>query len=112
MMFVLLGLSAVVWLAPWLALVKNDDVQIAQAAAKKDGSKSIPFGRIMASPVIWGTIIASFCYMYFVFFCMTWMPSYFAERRHLPIGKMGPYVFFSFAGMALVATIGDGLPID
>ena len=104
-MFVLLGCGGMVWLAPWLALVKNDDVQLARAAVKKDGSKPIPFRRIIASPVIWGTIIASFCYMYFVYFCMTWMPAYFVERRHLPIGKMGLYVFFSFAGMAVMATL-------
>jgi hypothetical protein len=59
----------------------------------------------MASPVIWGTIIASFCYMYFVYFCMTWRPAYFMERRQLSLGKMGLDTFFSFAGMATVATL-------
>ena len=103
-MFVLVGFGGMVWLAPWLSLVKNDDAQLAQTAAKKDGTTPIPFGKIMASPVIWGTIIASFCYMYFVYFCMTWMPAYFMERRHLSMGKMGLYVFFSFGGMAIVAT--------
>ena len=49
-----------VWLAPWLLLVKNDDRQLERADTKKAGSKPIPLGRIMASPVIWGTIIASF----------------------------------------------------
>jgi len=104
-MFVLIGLGGLVWLVPWLWLVKNDDRELAQVAAKKDGATPIPFGRIMASPVIWGTIIASFCYMYFVYFCMTWMPAYFMERRHLSLGKMGLYTFFSFAGMATVATL-------
>jgi ACS family D-galactonate transporter-like MFS transporter len=104
-MFVLIGLGGLVWLVPWLWLVKNDDRELARAAAKKDGATPIPFGRIMASPVIWGTIIASFCYMYFVYFCMTWMPAYLMERRHLSLGKMGLYTFFSFAGMATVATL-------
>jgi ACS family D-galactonate transporter-like MFS transporter len=104
-MFVLIGLGGLVWLVPWLWLVKNDDREIARVAAKKDGATPIPFGRIMASPVIWGTIIASFCYMYFVYFCMTWMPAYLMERRHLSLGKMGLYTFFSFAGMATVATL-------
>ena len=104
-MFVLIGLGGLIWLVPWLLLVKNDDRQIERAAVKKDGTRPIPFGRIMASPVIWGTIIASFCYMYFVYFCMTWMPAYFMERRHLSLGKMGLYTFFSFGGMAIVATL-------
>jgi len=60
---------------------------------------------------VWGTIVASFCYMYFVYFCMTWMPAYFMERRHLSLGKMGLYTFFSFGGMALMATLA-GLAAD
>ena len=104
-MFVLIGLGGLVWLAPWLLLVKNDDRQLERAAVKKEGASPIPFSTIMASPVTWGTIIASFCYMYFVYFCMTWMPAYFIERRHLSLGKMGLYAFFSFGGMAIVATL-------
>jgi ACS family D-galactonate transporter-like MFS transporter len=34
------------------------------------------------------------------------MPAYFIERRHLSLGKMGFYSFFSFGGMAIVATLG------
>jgi len=105
MMFVLIGLGGLIWLVPWLLLVRNDDRQIERAAVKRDGTKPVPFGRIMASPVTWGTIIASFCYMYFVYFSMTWMPAYFMERRHLSLGKMGLFVFFSFGGMAIVATL-------
>ncbi|MGO9896794.1 MAG: MFS transporter, partial [Bryobacteraceae bacterium] len=105
LMFVLIGLGGMIWLVPWLLLVSNDDRQIERAAVKKEGTRPIPFGRIMASPVTWGTIIASFCYMYFVYFCMTWMPAYFMERRHLSLGKMGLFVFFSFGGMAIVATL-------
>jgi MFS family permease len=105
MMFVLVGLGGMIWLAPWLLLVRNDDRQLERAAVKKDGATPVPFGRIMASPVTWGTVIASFCYMYFVYFCMTWMPAYFVERRHLSFGKMGLFVFFSFGGMAIVATL-------
>ena len=102
-MFVLVGLGGMLWLVPWLSLVKNDDAEIANATVKKDGDGAVAFGRIMASPITWGTIIASFCYMYFVYFCMTWMPAYFIERRHLSIGKMGLYIFFSFGGLAIVA---------
>jgi ACS family D-galactonate transporter-like MFS transporter len=105
MMFVLIGLGGLVWLGPWLWLVKEDRTPATQAAAKKAAGPEIPFGRIMASPVIWGTIVASFCYMYFVYFCMTWMPAYLTEARHLSLTKMGLYTFFSFGGMAIVAAL-------
>src|SRR5438270_9258277 len=101
-MFALLGLGSMIWLMPWLSLVKNDERQIEKSEMT---AAAMPFGRILASPVIWGTIIGTFCYMYFVYFCMTWMPAYFTERRHLTLGKMGLYTFFSFGGMAIVAAL-------
>jgi MFS transporter, ACS family, D-galactonate transporter len=108
MMFILIGLGGLIWLAPWLWLVKDDrpnTVPSSAKAAATSAAPSIPFGRIMASPVIFGTIVASFCYMYFVYFCMTWMPAYFTEARHLSLTKMGLFTFFSFGGMAIVATL-------
>jgi ACS family D-galactonate transporter-like MFS transporter len=105
LMFVLIGLGGIVWLIPWMLLVKEDGRKVQKAIQAKDDSQPIPFGRIMASPVTWGTIIASFCYMYFVYFCMTWMPAYFVEQRHLSLSKMGLYTFFSFGGMAIVAAL-------
>jgi ACS family D-galactonate transporter-like MFS transporter len=105
-MFVIIGLGCVFWLMPWMALVRNDDQELERAAAKQQlhGNK-IPFSRVMASPVIWGTIIGTFSYQYFVYFCMTWMPAYFVERRNLSLQNMGFYTGFSFAGMAIVATL-------
>ncbi len=103
-MFLVLGLGSLIWLIPWMLMVKNDDRQI-ERDAKSKAAAHVPFLRVMASPIIWGTIIGTFCYMYFVYFCMTWMPAYFAERRHLSLDKMGLYMLFSFGGMALVATV-------
>jgi MFS transporter, ACS family, D-galactonate transporter len=105
-MFVILGLGGLVWLVPWMILVKEDRKKPGETvAAKGGGAAPVPFGRIMASPVTWGTVIATFCYMYFVYFCMTWMPAYFVEQRQLSLSKMGLYTFFSFGGMAAVAAL-------
>jgi ACS family D-galactonate transporter-like MFS transporter len=105
MMFVVLGLGGLIWLAPWLKLVKDDDREIEAAQRRSASGPQIPFSRVMASPVIWGTVIGTFCYQYFVYFCMTWMPAYFVERRNLSLNSMGLYTLFSFAGMAAVATL-------
>ena len=104
LMFVILGVGCLVWLIPWLLLVKNDDREIEQAVSRNQGG-NVPFRRIMASPVIWGTIIGTFCYQYFVYFCMTWLPAYFVERRNLSLNSMGLYTMFTFMGMAVVATL-------
>jgi MFS transporter, ACS family, D-galactonate transporter len=106
LMFVILGLSGLLWLIPWMFLVKENRPKGGQEAPPKEGaSAAVPFGKIMASPVVWGSVIVNFCYMYFTFFCMTWMPAYFVEARHLSLSKMGLYTFFSFGGMAIVATL-------
>jgi MFS transporter, ACS family, D-galactonate transporter len=103
-MFVMVGLGGLVWLIPWMLLVKDGDRGPARAAGTA-AAAPVAFGRVLASPVIWGTVIATFCYMYFVYFCMTWMPAYFMERRHLSLSRMGLYTFFSFGGMAIVAAL-------
>lgn len=105
MMFVILGLGCLIWLVPWTWVAPRDSGGAPPPAPGKPAVAPVSFGRIMASPVIWGTIIGTFCYMYFVYFCMTWMPAYFVERRHLSLTSMGLYTFFSFAGMAVVAAV-------
>jgi MFS family permease len=105
-MFIILGAGSLIWLLPWLMAVRDDDRQIESAAAASQKAPAISIWRVMKSPVIWGTIVGTFCYMYFVYFCMTWMPAYFVERRHLSLGDMGLYTFFSFGGMAAVSALG------
>lgn len=104
-MFLILGLATLFWLVPWMKFVKNDDRALESTQKRKAPESQVPFGAVMASPVIWGTVIGTFCYQYFVYFCMTWMPAYFVERRNLSLNKMGLYTMFSFLGMAAVAIL-------
>lgn len=107
LLYVVLGVIALLWLAPWLLLADRD----APTGEKKHSvtQKSpapneplVPFSKLLASPVVWGGFIVNFCYCYFVFYFMTWMPAFFVEHRHLSLSKMGVYTFFSFAGMGIV----------
>jgi ACS family D-galactonate transporter-like MFS transporter len=104
-MFVILGIGCMLWLVPWMLLVRDDDRQIEAAQQKASGAPPVPFGRIMASPVIWGTVLGTFAYQYFLYFTMTWMPTYFMERRHLQKEAMWLFTFMQFIGMALVAIL-------
>jgi len=104
-MFVILGLGCLAWLVPWLLLVRNDDQDLEKASVRQSSAPAVPFARVIASPVIWGTVIGTFCYQYFVYYCMTWMPAYFVERRNLSLNSMGWFTMFSFSGMAVVAIL-------
>ncbi len=50
-------------------------------------------------------MIVNFCYGYFSFYCMTWMPAYLVEAQGLSLKQSGLYTFFSFAGIAIVAVV-------
>ena len=67
----------------------------------------------MKTPQMWGTLIGTFCYNYFLFYSLTWLPAYFVESRQLSLNSIGVYSFFSFAGSATVAILAgwgaDGL---
>lgn len=108
-MFIAVGLASLAWLVPWMTLVKSSD-KAALPRAQREQKASAPTAKIttrqlLASPVIWGTIIGTYCYMYFVYYCMTWMPLYFKEKHGMSITSMGWYAGVSFGGMAAVAAI-------
>src|SRR2546423_331881 len=84
-MFVIAGSAGLVWLAGWLLLVRNDDRQLETTARAAATTESFSFGRLMATPVMWGIILGTFCYSYFLYFCVTWLPAYFVEHRHLSL---------------------------
>ena len=105
-MFLILGLGALVWLGPWLWLVKDRGTPTASAGRAEPPVSMLS---LLRSPAMWGILIGSFCYQYFVYFCMTWMPAYYVERRHLSLNGMGLFQMFSFAGMAVIAVLGGWL---
>ncbi len=104
-MFIATGLVALVWLLPWLLMLDNDLPSKSELAAAKQRAASVPLANLLASPVVWGGLITNFCYSYFAFYCMTWMPAYLVEQRGLSLKQSGLFTFFSFAGIAIVAAL-------
>lgn len=105
-MFLFMGLGSLLWLIPFLFLVKNDRETGSASLASTAPAETVPMSKLLANPIIWGTVIGTFCYMYFVYFCLTWMPAYFNEARGLNLKDSSLYTTFSFAGMAIVSIIG------
>jgi len=102
-MFVLTGLLGMLWLVPWIVMMKNDFPSKNQLAVAKRRAKSVPLRNLLVSPVVWGGFIMTFCYSYFVFYCATWMPSYLVEQRGLSLMRSGLLTFVSFISVAIVA---------
>ena len=104
-MFVILGLGSLIWLIPWLYMVKDDDRQLESDARKASASAPVPFSAVFKTPAIYGIIIGTFAYNYFNYFCLTWLPAYFVEHWKLSMKEMGAFTAFSFSGMAIVAIL-------
>ena len=104
-MFLATGLVGLLWLVPWVTMTRSDMPTREQLAASKKMAGSVPFANVISSPVIWGAMINNFCYGYFTFYCMTWMPAYLVEQRGLSLESSGLYTFFSFMGIAIMATL-------
>ena len=98
-MFAVLGLVALIWLVPFFLRIRKDD-PAAQPARGDDARAggSVSTREIFSSPVIWGTVLGTFCYMYFVYYCMTWMPSYFKQQYGMSIKEQGWYSAVAFGG--------------
>jgi predicted MFS family arabinose efflux permease len=105
LMFILSGLAGLIWLIPWMLLVKRDYLKKSEIAAARRKTGAVTFRSIIESPVIWGAMIVNFCYGYFSFYCMTWMPAYLVDTQGLSLQQSGLYTFFSFAGIAIVALV-------
>jgi MFS transporter, ACS family, D-galactonate transporter len=104
-MFVAMAITGLIWLAGWM-LLTPDDLPAPEARAqmvRKAGG--ITLLDALKSPVVWGGMLTNFCYGYFTFFCMTWMPAYLVDQRGLSLAKSGIFTFFSFAGIAIMAVI-------
>ncbi len=109
-MFLIIGAVSLAWLLPWLMWVKKDDIAAVPRSKQPSGpatdaTQRISAGQIMKSPVMWGIIIGTYCYMYFVYYCMTWMPTYFKQAHGMSIKEMGWYGGVAFGGMAAVAAL-------
>jgi ACS family D-galactonate transporter-like MFS transporter len=104
-MFIASGLAGLVWLLPWLLLVRSDHPSRQELATRVHHAASVPLANLLASPVVWGGLVNNFCYGYFTFYCMTWMPAYLVEQRGLSLSQSGLYTAFSFIGIAIVAAI-------
>jgi MFS transporter, ACS family, D-galactonate transporter len=106
-MFLILGFGCVLWLLPWWTMLRKDPADAPLTATEK--AVETPFSALLTSPAILGTLVGTFCYQYFIYFCITWLPSYFVERWNMNLNSMGFYSASTFLAMAGVATIAGWL---
>jgi MFS family permease len=107
-MFFICGASGFLWLMAWLFLARDTPVDALPSNVESLG-RDIPFRDVIMTRTVLGILLGTFSYGYFLYFCVTWLPAYLVEKRHLALTSMGFYALFSFGGMAVVAILSGWL---
>jgi len=98
--FLALGLGGLVWLAPWLAWMPRKARP--SHASVSHGIGIIPIFRQRSA---WGTCLGQFCINYFLYFLLTWLPSYLNRGRGFSMNDVAKYGSLLFLMSAISATI-------
>lgn len=104
-MFLILGAGGVVWLIPWLWFSGHVPRRAGAPPPQPPRATATPLPALFRTRQIWGILIGTFCYNYFLFYALTWLPAYLVESRQLSLNSMGVYTFFSFSGSAVMAIL-------
>jgi MFS family permease len=102
-LFILTGLGALVWLAPWLLLAPNTANRSKAQREAAPQAAPISWNGILSRPTLWGIAIGSFFYSYYWYFCLTWLPSYLVMARGFSFLKMGAYTALPLLVTAVVS---------
>jgi MFS transporter, ACS family, D-galactonate transporter len=90
--FIVLGLTSLLWLPPWLRWMPRT-----QSTGKQEMKQGPGLGEIVQHRSSWGTWIGHFCSNYFLYFLLTWLPYYLVRERHFSVegmSKVGGATFF------------------
>ena len=103
-MFMLVGFTALVWVLPWILAFPsrlNAEGQEHQTnSTALDVRKPLTFNRNLL-----GASLGFFCFGYYNYLLVTWLPDYLMEVRHLTLLKAGflaaiPYIVWAIAELA------------
>jgi ACS family D-galactonate transporter-like MFS transporter len=107
-MFFICGASGFLWLLAWLFFARDTPVDSLPSNVESLG-REIPFRDVIMTRTVLGILLGTFSYGYFLYFCVTWLPAYLVEKRHMALTSMGFYALFSFGALAVVAVLSGWL---
>jgi MFS family permease len=105
--FAVVGFSALLWLVPWFAVTP------ARLRAQPEDSRPMPdrtaepaFRSVRPYRDLFGICLGFFCFDYYWYFLVTWLPDYLVNARQLTIVKAGFYASMPFLVFALCQQLG------
>ena len=103
--FLLLGFTALVWLAPWLWVFPRRLQTVKPTLVSLD-VKSRPLFRTLFNRNLLGICLGFFCFDYYWYVLVTWLPDYLVTVRQLSIVQAGFYASLAFFIFGIAEPIG------
>ncbi|MDE3179298.1 MAG: MFS transporter [Acidobacteriota bacterium] len=113
-MFFIVGFSGLIWLIPWLLTYPRElKVSPGVSVVRHSAAPNPPRLRVTLDRNLVGICLGFFCFDYYWYLLLTWLPEYFVSARHFTIVKAGlfsalPYVFCGLSEV-LGGWLGDHL---
>ena len=103
--FLILGFTALVWIAPWFGLFPRRLRAGSTSVASTDRAWR-PVGRTLLNRNLLGICLGFFCFDYYWYVLVTWLPDYLVTVRRLSIVQGGLCASLAFFTFGLAEPIG------
>jgi MFS transporter, ACS family, D-galactonate transporter len=103
-MFFLVGFSALLWLIPWLKVFPSGLTSTSAAPEPKASRTEASAPRFDRN--LLGICLGFFCFGYYWYLLVTWLPDYLVEVRHLSILRAGAYASLPYLIFGICMPLG------
>jgi MFS family permease len=117
MMFVVLGVLSLAWVALWLWYYRDDprqhpgitpeDLARLPAGIARQARPAMRWSPLLKT--LWPATLVSFCHGWALWFFLNWMPSYFEQNFHLEVKTSAIFSSAVFLGGVVGTTLGGSL---
>lgn len=103
--FLILGFTSLAWIAPWLRVFPRR-LQNPETSMASVGRISHSIGRTLLNRNLLGICLGFFCFDYYWYVLVTWLPDYLVTARRLSIVQAGFYASLAFFTFGIAEPIG------
>lgn len=103
--FLVLGFTALLWIAPWLRIFPRS-LQTANPPVESAHLAGRAIARTLLNRNLLGICLGFFCFDYYWYVLVTWLPDYLVTVRRLSIVQAGFYASLAFFTFGIAEPVG------